>query len=389
MLLVTPPASPGLKSDTAESLLVGVQLPADFQPELIFGHDRKTGPYAAALARSFPGARRVHFIHTRPEDIEWYKGAPGEVNAALRSEERKGLQRDLAKAASLVVGVGPYLEKAANTLLYHDEPRPPVVRLDPGFELINRPRALPPELHCLVLGRAEDDVLKGLDIAAAALSEVARRKMVADLRLVVRGAPAETGASLQRDLSARAKGQLKIEVREYTPSVKRLHDDILSASLLLMPSRSEGFGLVGLEAIAAATPILVSHQSGLAMLLKEHLDAEANHHVVETPDDLQRSVDEWARRIEATLMNREAAFERAAKLRQTLGTKLTWERAVKALGDAWEPLFQTSVVEPARTASGRPQKRPRATVQATGAVSSLDESERFCNSSPRPGGPRP
>jgi glycosyltransferase involved in cell wall biosynthesis len=338
--LVTPPALPGFEKAGEHSLLLGVELPGGFRPEIIIGHDRKTGPHALALANSFPGARRVHFIHTRPEDIEWYKDALGRDDAALEAETRKAQQRQLAEGAQLVAAVGPDLYTAAQTLLYTSRARPPVVRVDPGFEIVERPAEPPPEIQCLVLGRAEDFELKGLDIAAAALGNVARRQKVQPPpRLVVRGAAEGTGAELRARLAGLAGGFLHAEVREYTPDVARLRDDILSASLMLMPSRSEGFGLVGLEAIAAATPILVSRRSGLGTLLRARLGVDAEHFLVEVSDDSEATVAEWERRIEATLMNREAAFSRAEGLRRDLAQTLTWANAVSTLEAAWGPLF--------------------------------------------------
>lgn len=338
--LVTPPPSPGFQGSGVESLLVGVELPDGFVPEIIIGHDRKTGPHAAVLAKRFSGTYLVHMIHTRPEDIEWYKDTLGEDDAATKAEERRERQRALGERANLVVAVGPELEKAAKTLLFTASPRPPIVRLDPGFDRNERPADLPPEIHCLVLGRAEDFLLKGIDIATVAVHAVSQRRKVGALRLVVRGAPANSGADLHKRISRLAKGQLAVEVREYSPRVERLREDILSSSLLLMPSRSEGFGLVGLEAIAAGTPVLVSQRSGLAALLKEVLgDEGAQRFIVEVRDDLKPSAKEWERRIEAVLMDRAAAFARAEELRQQLLGALSWERAIAVLEAAWEPIF--------------------------------------------------
>ena len=49
-------------------------------------------------------------------------------------------------------------------------------------------------------------------------------------------------------------------------SVKRLFCEV---DLLLMPSRTEGFGLTGLEALSAGVPILVSKNSGFGEALSK------------------------------------------------------------------------------------------------------------------------
>ena len=80
--------------------------------------------------------------------------------------------------------------------VYLKAPRPPVHRLDPGFHAVPRPSDPPAEIHCLLLGRAEDATLKGLDIAARALGSVARRKKLPTRpRLIVRGSDRRQGIS--------------------------------------------------------------------------------------------------------------------------------------------------------------------------------------------------
>ena len=108
-----------------------------------------------------------------------------------------------------------------------------------------------------------------------------------------------------------------------------------SSSLVLMPSRSEGSGLVGLEAIVSGTPVLLSSQSGLAELLTEQLDPEvAARVIVETTGDETKpgpDIDQWANAIEAALRNREASFRDASELLAALGHRLTWKSSVQSL----------------------------------------------------------
>ena len=56
---------------------------------------------------------------------------------------------------------------------------------------------------------------------------------------------------------------------KHLASVARSH--AAWSSLVLMPSRVEGFGLAGLEAITSGTPVRISGASGLGMLLEELL----------------------------------------------------------------------------------------------------------------------
>ncbi|MFI9583495.1 glycosyltransferase [Streptomyces sp. NPDC052236] len=97
------------------------------------------------------------------------------------------------------------------------------------------------------------------------------------------------------------------------------------ATLALMPSRAEGFGLVGLEAVAAGTPVLVSGRSGLGMLLREILPpAEAARAVVPVTlhdtDDVMR----WGHQIAAVLRDPVAAFATADRIRRAAEAERTW-----------------------------------------------------------------
>ena len=66
-----------------------------------------------------------------------------------------------------------------------------------------------------------------------------------------------------------AGGVVNLQPLPYTTDRQKLFEDLKKASLAIMPSWHEGFGLVGWEAIAAEVPLIVSKQSGLFKLLKE------------------------------------------------------------------------------------------------------------------------
>ena len=78
-----------------------------------------------------------------------------------------------------------------------------------------------------------------------------------------------------------------------------------------MPSRLEPFGLVGLESLAAGKPVLVSSNSGLALLLKEWQTVSGLDHlyrlfVVDTPltsKARHEGVAKWSDAIVAAIEN--------------------------------------------------------------------------------------
>ena len=69
------------------------------------------------------------------------------------------------------------------------------------------------------------------------------------------------------------------------------------STCVLMPSRSEGFGLVGLEAIAFGVPVLVSAESGLGRVLRAVGTEVARKAVAELEHDPDRdTIREYLRR---------------------------------------------------------------------------------------------
>lgn len=98
-----------------------------------------------------------------------------------------------------------------------------------------------------------------------------------------------------------------------------------------MPSRVEGLGLVVLEAIAAATPVLVSAKSGAAELLRELLGPLAEPMIVDIHDDLHRDTTAWTAAIEHILRDLPAALRYADQIRDRLASQLKWGDTVATL----------------------------------------------------------
>jgi len=332
--LVEAVSTPG-STDLTAQLSRKPTLPPGFVPEWIVGHGRVTGPAALAQLDHFPTAQRLHFIHMAPDEIEWFK--PGrEDDAGERAEERTRIELELGRSATRVVAVGPRLhQRCLNDFHPYGVATP--VRLDPGFDSGHEVPRMPPPgtpMKVLVFGRMEDSELKGLDIAARAVGQaVTWRQQTADpIELVVRGARERTSEEVRNAVRNWAGvPDLRVVVRLYTDDTESLVLDIQRASLVLMPSRSEGFGLAGLEAIVAGTPVLLSGQSGIGALLTEVLEPEqASRFLVRMSGDDQ-DYEGWGRAVDAVLRDRDAAFRRAAELRTLLGKQKTWAAAIAGL----------------------------------------------------------
>jgi len=307
------------------------QLPYGFIPDVVIGHGRVTGFAAQTLVQDFfRGALHIHVIHTQPGEIEWYKAR--DTDGSRRVENSEIEETVLARAASLVVGVGPRLKRQADMYLHPHIERPPTFELNPGIKGADSMMHSPPDVECLFIGRAEDEHLKGLDIAAEAVRYARARGQC--VRLIVRGAESGAGSDLQDRLSTRVGALNSVKVYGFNPCKDAVQASYLQASVVLMPSRTEGFGLVGLEAIGLGVPTLISDQSGLAELLTRELPEFASEVVVPIALDDQKNYQEWGSRILQVLKNRDVAFARAVELRLALSKRHTWEAGATGLVDA-------------------------------------------------------
>lgn len=294
-------------------LLFESQLPQD-RPDVIIGHDHITGEAALKLrAERYPRSRVVALIHTAPDEIAWQKG---------RSDEERGLkartayadQVKLAGAADLVFGVGPALtDFVADGLRANGAREDHVRELRPWLLDRDSAAATPPRRSkILLVGRPEHVRLKGIDVAVRAVERLRRRP---DLQapLYVRGAAPGTTEDLREELKSRLGADLRFET--FDDDEARSAVAYRSASVVLMPSRSEGFGLVGLEAISHRVPVLVSDQSGLAEVLREVGTPAALSAVVPVVEgDDEETAERWAQALEQRLLRPDQAFDDARQL---------------------------------------------------------------------------
>ncbi|WP_329212970.1 glycosyltransferase [Streptomyces sp. NBC_00683] len=333
------PCRPVAGADEMASLMRPLQLPGNVVPELVIGHGRITGPAAQVQAEHFQKAKpkTLHFVHMDPDETEWHK-LDRRDDAMGTADSRKRIEVSLGRDADRLVAVGPRLHGLfLGHLSRRDDTDP--LRFDPGFDLTDtRARKVPDgtPLTVLLIGRTEDWHLKGLDLAAAACGRVAGWRREAKKRaieLVVRGVPEEQSAEQTQQLIDWAGDpRLRIVPRPYTTEAEHLQDDLIRASLLIMPSRAEGFGLVGQEAIVEGTPVLVSETSGLGELLREELGNErAASWVVPMSGGSAADIETWARLIDGMLTESEQKFIAAEALRVELAEKRPWSRSVEEL----------------------------------------------------------
>jgi len=137
----------------------------------------------------------------------------------------------------------------------------------PNLIMPSAPKARPPRatpVRLGALGRLHAD--KGLDILFEALADPALRSR--DWRLALAG-EGEDEAAL-RQLAQRLGLAERIDFRGWYDDPKRFFGEI---DILCMPSRTESFGLVLIEALAEAVPVVTSNAPGPREIAKEGRDA--------------------------------------------------------------------------------------------------------------------
>lgn len=177
----------------------------------------------------------------------------------------------------------------------------------------------------LFVGRMER--LKGIDILLRAVNLLRAR---ASARLVIVGGGQEDDAELLR-LKALA-AQLRIQdMVTFTGAVEqeRLPAYYNAADVMAMPSYYESFGLAALEAMACATPVVVSKVGGLQTFI-EH--GSAGYLIPkQCPEPFARAID--------TLLADPALADAMGNAARRKASKMSWDRTAKAMLKCYQPLL--------------------------------------------------
>ena len=235
--------------------------PDDLQIEVVVGHGVKLGRQAQIIRRYRP-CKWVQVVHTDPEEMGMFKCYPDPIS---KGEEKHKNEVMLCENADFVVGIGPKLAEAFRSYLrsLHQT----IFDFTPGIieEFLNVEQVAEERKHrsVLVFGRgdAEDFKLKGFDIAGKAIASLV------DTHLVFVGAPDGKHEEIAESFMQCGLPANCLRVRGYEKSRESLKRLFCEVDLMLMPSRTDGFGLTGLEALSVGLPVLVSKNSGFGEAL--------------------------------------------------------------------------------------------------------------------------
>ncbi len=178
--------------------------------------------------------------------------------------------------------------------------------------------------------------LKGAAVAVATLASVLRDR--SDAHLVVVGGP--SGPHGEEEVERIDELVDGLGLRDHVVFVPPRPHELLStyfraADVCLVPSRSESFGLVALEAAACGTPVVASDVGGLRSLV----DHGRTGYLVEEPDPEAYAA--WVRQILAEPL----LAERLSTGSVLRARRYTWARAAHLLVDIYADLTVSRLVE--------------------------------------------
>ena len=288
--------------------------PESLEIDLIVGHGVKLGRQAQVIKNS-KKCKWVQVVHTDSEELGMFKSYSNPIS---KGEEKHKIEVELCEMADLVVGIGPKLSEEFRSYLRSCCKHQNVVDFTPGvfveFTSIKKSSKERKQCNVLVFGRGdnEDFELKGFDIAARAVASLR------NTRLLFVGAPDGKHEEIAEKLTGCGVPAKRLRVRGFVRSREDLKSLFYEVDLVLMPSRTEGFGLTGLEALSAGLPVLVNSNSGFGEALSKV--PSGSSFVIDSDDH-----EVWAAEIKKVWgKDRERRLEEASNLCTSYKRKYSW-----------------------------------------------------------------
>jgi D-inositol-3-phosphate glycosyltransferase len=241
--------------------------------DIVHSHYWLSG-WVGRAAKDALGAPLVTSFHTLGK-VKNYSLARGE---APEPPERLAGEEAVIERSDRILAPTP-LEAAQLVGLYGADPDhlrivPPGVDhtlFTPGDRALARERLHLSGLRlALYVGRLQPH--KGPDVAVRALAEAVARDpgLAEDLVLAIVGGPSGGGAEVSRLLELAGALGVSERVMLFPPQPQsKLVEFYRAADVVLVPSRSESFGLVALEAQACATPVVAAAVGGLRYVVAD------------------------------------------------------------------------------------------------------------------------
>ncbi|XP_078363921.1 uncharacterized protein LOC144648166 [Oculina patagonica] len=279
--------------------------PDHLQIDVIVGHGVKLGRQAQVI-RKLHRCKWFQVVDAVPEKLGMFKS----------------YEVELCKKADFVVGIGPNISNALRACFRWCKKDQTILDITPGVfdEFLNVEYAAEERKRCgvLVFGRGdvEDFQLKGFDIAGKAVAQLEDAH-----RIFVGASEGKEEEVAKRFLDCGVPAS-RLTVRSFRASLKRLFCEV---DLVLVPSRTEEFGLAGQLALSAGVPVIVSRTSGFGeALLRVPFGAAF---VIDCED-----YKVWAKAINSFWKkDRKVKLEEAKQLRSFWGENYSWAKQSQGL----------------------------------------------------------
>lgn len=302
--------------------------------DLLYSHYWLSGEVACLLRPRMP-AGWAHIAHTlglvknrtlasgaRPEPalrirVEGEVAQKADLLIASTTDEADDLVRSYKADPEHIYVVPPGIDLATFQPLDRAE-----ARLKIGYG---------PGRLLLFVGRLER--LKGVDVAIKALA-LLRDRDHDDLRLIVLGEDVRDGDESEKERLKAVASSLGVRDRvDFLGSVA--HHELpyfyAAADAVVMPSYSESFGLVALEAQACGRPVVASGVSGLRSVVRD----EVSGYLIEGHDPAL-----YAERIGRLLNDPELAQQMGLRGR-LLAQRFSWTRTADRLEELFENVIES------------------------------------------------
>ena len=302
-------------------------LPRNHDVDCVIGHGVHLGRQISLIKKN-KDCRWIQVVHSVHEEVGMYKNIS-------EGEKLQQTEVKLCKMADEVVAIGPKVAEAYKRFLCSAKEEKTILDLTPGVfsEFLNVAQATDERrTFCvLVIGSGdscEDFNVKGFNMAAEAIAELKD----ASYQLKFLYSQREKAEEIAEKLLQHGISRNQLIVRSINDSRDVLANLFCEVDLAIMPSRTEGFGLPGLEALSAGLPVLVSGNSGLGEALREV--PLGSFCVIDSEDPK-----DWAREIKAVCQkSRTVRLWESKLLRDCYQETYEWEKPCKILVEKMQNL---------------------------------------------------
>jgi len=298
---------------------------------LLYSHYWLSGE-VACLLRPHLATGWAHIAHT----LGLVKNRTLAAGARPEPELRIRVEGELAQQATLLIASTP--DEAQELVDCYGADPERVAVVPPGVDLATfQPMDRVGARHeigygsgrlLLFVGRLER--LKGVEVAIRALG-LLRDRRHDDVRLLILGEDSHEGEESEKERLKAVASEVGVRDRvDFVGSVA--HHELpyfyAAADVCVMPSYSESFGLVALEAQACGCPVVASGVSGLRSVVRD----EVSGYLIDEHDPAA-----YAERIGRLLENSELAQQMGRRGR-LLAQRFSWTRTADRLQELFEQI---------------------------------------------------